>query len=90
MLFFIFQLLDLFTALVLLAATLGLGNWQVFLYHGSYLIAKGAYYWRDPLSWIDIIIGLYLLMMIFGARGWFAYAAAVYFLYKFFSYMIWS
>ncbi len=90
MIFLLFQLLDLLTAVVLVLAQFGLVSWQILLYHGSYLIAKGIWYHTDPLSWIDAGIGLYLILMIFGLRSVFSFIAAGYFLYKLSLYLIYS
>ena len=86
MIFFIFQFLDLLTALVLVGAELGVVSNQILFYHASYLIGKAIWFFKDPLSWIDGLIGLYILSMIFGVRSPLSYVFAVYFLYKFVMY----
>jgi hypothetical protein len=88
MIFLFFQLIDLLTAFVLVTAQHGLVSSAVLFYHGSYLIAKGAWFHRDWMSWIDALIGVYLLLMIFGVRGVLSYVAAAWFLYKFSLYWI--
>lgn len=88
MIFLIFQFLDLLTAIVLVSAEFGVISWQILFYHASYLIGKAIWWWKDPLSWIDGAIGLYLILMIFGVRGWLSYVFALYFVYKFAMFLV--
>lgn len=90
MIFLLFQILDLLTAFVLITAQLGWASTAILLYHGSYLLAKGGWYWTDPLSWMDIIVGLYIILMALGVRSVFSYVAAAFFLYKFALYIVYN
>ncbi len=88
MIFLVFQFLDLLTAFVLIGTEMGLVSNQILFYHASYLIGKAIWFFKDPFSWIDGIIGLYLISMIFGVRSFFSYVFAAYFVYKFVMYWI--
>jgi len=88
MIFLIFQFLDLLTAFVLVSAEFGIVSNQILFYHASYLIGKAIWFFKDPFSWIDGAIGIYLILMIFGVRSFLSYIFALYFVYKCIMYWI--
>lgn len=88
MIFLLFCFIDLLTAFVMVGAQLGFISNLWLFYHSSYLIFKGGWYWRDPLSWIDIAIGAYMLLMILGLRSVLSYVFAAFLLYKFLSWVV--
>jgi len=82
MLYIIFQFLDFLTAIVVAGAHYNLISWKLLIYHAIYLILKGVIYWRSWMSWIDIIVGIYIILMIFGLHGWMTWISICYFVYK--------
>ena len=90
MIFFLFQLLDLLTAIVLVSAEFGVVSNHILFYHASYLIAKAIWFHKDPLSWIDGIAAIYILCMVFGLRTPLSYVFAAYFFYKFSMYWVYA
>lgn len=90
MIFFLFQILDLFTALILIGGQFGLVSGSIIFYQATYLVIKGLWYWKDPFSWLDIVCAVYMFLMIFGLTWWGAYLMAAYFIYKFSSLFLWA
>lgn len=87
MIFLLYMLLDLVTALVLVLAQFDLSNKLIMFYHATYLVVKGVWYWTAWPSWLDVFIGIWIFLMIFGLKSWLSYVFAAYFLLKFVTFL---
>ncbi len=82
MMFLFLTLLDLLTAIVLIGAHYGIVSHSIMFYHGTYSIGKGVWYFNNWMSWMDIIIGVWVWMMIIGVKGYFTWVAVSFLMYK--------
>ena len=88
-LWLLFTVMDFAVAtMILLTHTGVLDSWRLLLSAAAYLIGKGIMFQGSLLSLLDIVCGLYLLIMLFGVRTFFDYAIFAYLLYKVLMYFI--
>jgi hypothetical protein len=86
MLIWIFTILDLFvlTAISLVHFSMISGATNLLLFSISYLIVKAVIF-RDIMSYIDLGVAFYILLMIFGIKiSFIFYLAMAWFIYKLF------
>ncbi|MFT4250663.1 MAG: hypothetical protein ACMXYD_04855 [Candidatus Woesearchaeota archaeon] len=85
MILFVLGILDFFVALILLTYEFSSLPSVVGLYAASYLLVKNAVFYQNAVSYVDGLIGLYLLGMVFlGFSGVLTYFAVVFLLCKVF------
>ena len=53
-------------------------GWRLLLFHVAFLVVKGAIFWSDWNSYMDMAIGLYLILMGFGVVTFLDWIAAIY------------
>ena len=81
MLLWLFNLLDLIVAINLIAAHFG--AFQIIaLFSMIYLIGKGIIFIKDPFSILDIIIGLYFIILLLGIKTFLTWIFFAYLIYK--------
>lgn len=56
-------------------------SWRIPATAGIYLIGK-AFVYRDTMSILDGLVGLYAFLIIFGLQFWFVYFVIAYLAYK--------
>jgi|TARA_Y100000034_G_scaffold59011_1_gene71829 hypothetical protein len=86
MLIWIFTILDLFvlTAISLVHFSMISGATNLLLFSISYLVVKAVVF-RDIMSYIDLGVAFYILLMIFGIKiSFIFYLAMAWFIYKLF------
>ena len=86
MLIWIFMVLDLFviTAIILVHFSMIYGATILLLFSISYLVVKAVIF-RDIMSYIDLGVAFYILLMIFGIKiSFIFYLAMAWFIYKLF------
>lgn len=73
---------DLLSYLFLVLIDLGmLDSWRLLIAIAFYLIGK-AFMFKDTMSILDGIVGLYAILLIFGFNFWFIYFVIMYGIYK--------
>ncbi|MAE13531.1 hypothetical protein CMO92_03120 [Candidatus Woesearchaeota archaeon] len=84
MIVWLFHIADLFVLVTMVGTHLGLlDSWRALLGGAAYLLGKGWFYRGDFMSMIDMVLGIYLIMMLFGAAWTLTWIAVAWFLYKF-------
>lgn len=69
MLIWFFTVLDVLVFFIVLFAQFGIfEHWRLLLAGAGYLILKGLAFKGDLLSTIDLVFGIYILLMLIGAR----------------------
>lgn len=76
------SMLDVVVASILIYTYFFSAHWLVLLYAASYLFIKTSIFYASWASWVDAVVGLYLLLVITGVNGWFALLGAAWLLYK--------
>jgi len=82
-LIWVLAILDGIVALTLLGLQFGLLQFLA-IPAAIYLFIKGLIFLVDPFSIIDIIIGIYIILMLFGLKIFLTYIFVLYFIYKIF------
>ena len=84
MLIWILMILDVFSLASLSLAHFNLASSAITLYYSSgYLVSKGLIF-RDVMSLLDLVIGLYILLVaFFGFSSFFYWFILAWFTYKF-------
>lgn len=73
---------DLVVAVLLVYhEALGL-SWFVALYCALYLLIKAVMYYKTAVSWVDGLVGVYLLAVSLGASGVLSYIGAAWLFFK--------
>jgi len=76
--------LDLLVAALMLATHLGfLNEWKIAMMVAAYLIGKGLMLRGSFLSVIDILAGIYFILLMLGVRTFLVYVFAIFLCYKF-------
>ena len=75
--------LDLTSVLliVLMHFSIFLG-WRILIFHVAFLVIKGAIFWSDWNSYMDMAIGMYLILMGLGVVTFLDWIAAFYLFQK--------
>jgi len=82
--FILLGLLDTIVAALMIATHLGiLHEWRIAIMSAAYLIGKGVIMRGSFLSILDIIIGIYFILILLGVRTILVYAFALVLVYKF-------
>ncbi len=85
MLIWFFTILDFLILLIVLFAQLGVyGHWRLFVVGAAYLILKFWAFKGEVLSTIDLVGGIYLLIMALGARWFISWLLIIWLGYKIF------
>ncbi|MBI2499605.1 hypothetical protein HYV88_05165 [Candidatus Woesearchaeota archaeon] len=82
-LIWVLAILDGVVALTLLGLQFGILQFLA-IPAAIYLFIKGLIFLVDPFSIIDIIIGIYILLMLVGLKIFLTYIFILYFVYKIF------
>jgi len=75
-------LLDALSGIFLMLLHFDLISWRVSFGLAVYLIAKGYLFKADFLSLIDLLMGVYMIMAMFGIKTFLVYIFFAYTLYK--------
>ena len=67
----LFGLIDLLGAVIFILLQWGIGV-KIGIFIAAYLIIKSLIFMRDPASWIDLIAGVYLLLVLFNIHSAFS------------------
>ena len=87
--FLILGFVDLIVGVLMLATHLGLFHeWRIAIAGAAYLIAKGIILPRSILSILDILAGIYFILIMIGVRTFLVYAFALVLAYKFITSLI--
>lgn len=82
MLLYFFLFLDLLVIIIMLLTQWGIiHNFFIVAPLALYLVLKGLVF-RDLMSYIDLAIGILLILVFFGFHTPLTYAAIVYYIYK--------
>jgi len=85
MLVWFFTILDFFVILIVFLAQIGVySHWRLFIVGAAYLILKGIAFKGEILSLIDLIGGVYLLIMALGATWFISWLLILWLAYKIF------
>lgn len=86
MLIWFFTILDIFILLIVLFAQLGIfDHWRLFIGGAIYLILKGIAFRGELMSMIDLAGGVYLIIMLLGARWFISWLLIIWMAYKIFT-----
>jgi len=89
LLWLLFTVLDFFIAGSVLLTHFGvLDSWRILFSGAVYLIGKGFMFQGSFLSILDIVCGVYLLLMLLGVRSFIDYIVFGYLIYKVLIYFI--
>jgi len=82
--FILLGFLDVLVAALMLATHLGaMHEWRIAIMGAAYLIGKGVIMRGSFLSILDIIIGIYFILIMLGVRTFLVYIFALVLVYKF-------
>ena len=82
--FIVLGLLDTIVAALMIATHLNILNeWRIAIMAAVYLVGKGIMMSGSFLSVLDIIIGIYFILIMLGVRTLLVYAFALILVYKF-------
>ncbi|RJQ17610.1 hypothetical protein C4573_01370 [Candidatus Woesearchaeota archaeon] len=85
MLVWLFTIVDMIILLVVLLTQLGLATpWRILTVCAAVLILKGIAFKGEFMSVVDLIFGVYIILMIFGARWFISYLLMFWLAYKIF------
>ncbi len=76
------SLLDALSGIFLLLLHFDLLSWRVGFGLAVYLLAKGYLFKADFLSLIDLLMGVYMIMAMFGIKTFLVYIFFAYTIYK--------
>ena len=83
MLIWFFTILDFLVLLIVLFAQLGIhDHWRLLIGGAVYLILKGLVFRGSALSTIDLVFGVYMLIMLLGARWFISWLLIIWLAYK--------
>jgi hypothetical protein len=87
--FLILGFIDVIVGALMISTHLGLlHEWRIAIMCAAYLFVKGAIFLKDFLSVLDIITGIYFILIMLGVRTIFVYGFALIFVYKFITSLI--
>ena len=85
MLIWFFTILDAIVLVIVLLAQLGVwDHWRFILGGAGYLILKGLAFRGELLSTVDLVFGVYMLIMLLGARWFITWLLVAWLIYKIF------
>jgi len=76
--------LDFLSGIIMVLLHFGIIPWNVAFGFALYLILKGIVFKSDFMSLFDLLMGVYMILMLFGIRTFITYIFAGYSLYKLF------
>lgn len=74
--------IDIVMAFLLLLLHFEIGIWRIPLLVSLYLFIKGAMFYKDVQSYVDMFIGVYVWIIFAGAASLFDYILMIYLLQK--------
>jgi predicted membrane protein len=87
--FLILGFIDVIVGALMITTHLGLlHEWRIAIMGAAYLIGKGAVLHGSFLSILDIIAGIYFILIMLGVRTVLVYVFALVFVYKFITSLI--
>jgi hypothetical protein len=82
MMLVVLSLLDFISALTILAFEFGQPSWVFGMYVASYLIIKAIVFSQTLVSWVDGLVGIWLILLLFGVSSPLSYLAAAWLIVK--------
>tara|TARA_Y100000310_G_C20633538_1_gene789959 strand:- start:1420 stop:1686 length:267 start_codon:yes stop_codon:yes gene_type:complete len=77
----LFGLMDLFAALLFISLQWGIGK-GVAIFVAVYLVVKSLIFIGDITSWIDLVAGIYLFLVIYEIHSFFSFLFILWLLQK--------
>tara|TARA_Y100000310_G_C20128327_1_gene554675 strand:- start:245 stop:508 length:264 start_codon:yes stop_codon:yes gene_type:complete len=74
--------LDILAAIAIIALHFSVHWWKLPVLVMLYLVVKGLSFWRDPQSYVDMFIGIYVWFIFFGFVSFIDYLLAIYLVQK--------
>ena len=78
----VFSALDVLVALLIILTQYVAVSWVVLLYAATYLLFKAVVFHTTWVSWVDGVVGLFVLLLVAGFSSWFAWLAAAWLVFK--------
>jgi len=82
--FLLMSFMDVVIAVIMIATHLDfLHQWRLAIMGSAYLIGKGILFKGNLLSFLDVLAGIYFLLLMFGLKTFLVYIFAGVMIYKF-------
>lgn len=74
--------LDILSGIILLLASFDIGGWRLPFFAAIYLLVKSLAYWGGFASFMDFVVGAYLIIVLFIGNIIIGILGAAYLVYK--------